>query len=229
MIVPIVDEETWKARLDGVPLWQPPLVPTLVVSPHPDDETLAAGGLIAFLRARGVPVQVAAVTDGENAYEGEAELGRVRTGEQEQALLRLGVEPDCIERFHLTDSDVRSREEELAGRIAALLSPGMHVVAPWTGDFHPDHEACGRAARVAAEACGARLTGFLFWTWHRGTPDSLDGVRLGRLPLEPEQQRARHEALRCHRSQLFHEGGEPILPPNLLAPMDRPYEVFVLA
>ncbi len=229
MIVPIVDEETWRARLDGLPPWQPPLVPTLVVSPHPDDETLATGGLIAFLRARDVPVTVAAVTDGENCYEGETEMGRVRTGEQERALLRLGVSPECVLRFRMTDSDVGSEEERLAGRLAALLSPGMHVVAPWTGDFHPDHEACGRAARAAARAQGALLTECLFWTWHRGTPELLEGMRVGRFLLDPEQRRAKHEALQCHGSQLHREGDEPILPEYLLGPAYRPYEVFLLA
>ncbi len=236
MIVPLVDEKTWRAWLDAVPPWQPPLVPTLVVSPHPDDETLATGGLIAYLRSHGVPVTVAAVTDGENCYEGEREMGQVRTGEQERALLRLGVGADCIHRLGLTDSDVASREDALAERLAALLLPGMHAIAPWGGDFHPDHEACGRAARAAALARGALLTGFLFWTWHRGTAALLDGLRLGRFSLDEKQRRAKQEALRCHGSQLHRKSGGsdgsgdgPILPENLLGPAHRPYEVFVLA
>ena len=229
MIAPIVNEPTWRERRNELPAWQPPLVPTLVVSPHPDDETLATGGLIAFLRAHDVPVTVVAVTDGENCYEGETEMGVVRTGEQERALLRLGVSSGAIQRFHMTDSDVSAHEEELTARLGALLSPGMHVVAPWTGDFHPDHEACGRAARAAALAHGTLLTESLFWTWHRGTPELLDGMRLVRLPLDLGQCHVKEEALRCHRSQLHREGGEPILPENLLGPARRPYEVFVLA
>jgi hypothetical protein len=42
-----------------------PAVPTLVIAPHPDDETLLAGGLIATQRARDVDVHILAVTDGE--------------------------------------------------------------------------------------------------------------------------------------------------------------------
>jgi hypothetical protein len=39
----------------------------LVIAPHPDDETLAIGGFISPQTAKGAPICVVAVTDGEKA------------------------------------------------------------------------------------------------------------------------------------------------------------------
>ena len=58
--------------------WQPPLCRTIVISPHPDDETLGLGGFIAHQTALGSQVIVFAVTDGEKAYSDYPGLGALR-------------------------------------------------------------------------------------------------------------------------------------------------------
>jgi hypothetical protein len=86
MIVPLVLEDEWIDALGDLPLWDIPPEPILVLAPHPDNETLGAGGFIAAQRSAGIEVMVAAVTDGENAYpnvSGSArfvDLSRGRTG-----------------------------------------------------------------------------------------------------------------------------------------------------
>jgi LmbE family N-acetylglucosaminyl deacetylase len=42
--------------------------PFVVLSPHPDDETLGTGGLIADARATGQEVDVIVVTDGSGSH-----------------------------------------------------------------------------------------------------------------------------------------------------------------
>lgn len=227
MIIPLVGETDWEAELHGIPLWQPPAVPTLVIAPHPDDETLAAGGLIASLRERNVPVGVVALTDGENAYAGELGLGAVRAEEQTEALLRLGVPATGIHRFRLPDSDVSACEVELSEKLELVVKGAGHVVAPWPHDFHPDHEAAGRVTKALCEKHGVPLTFYFFWTWHRGTPDLLRSLPLRRLELTPAQQHAKRSALSCHSSQLEHHSGEPILPADLLLPAWRSFEIFL--
>src|ERR1700761_7210847 len=101
MITPLVEEPVWASMLEGLPSWHPPMVPTLVVSPHPDDETLSVGGLIHFLTKSCIDVAVVAVTDGENAYEGEDGLGPVREMEQSYALAHLGVGPQGVHRLRM--------------------------------------------------------------------------------------------------------------------------------
>ena len=43
---PKTPEERWLEMLEDRPEWTPQNGPLLVVSPHPDDEVLAAGGLV---------------------------------------------------------------------------------------------------------------------------------------------------------------------------------------
>lgn len=231
MIHSLIDDQQWLATLGEVSTWTPKPLPALIVAPHPDDETLGAGALIATLRAQGVPVTVVAVTDGENAYDTSSEereaLGRVREAEQIEALQRLGVGADNIHRLRLTDSGLMERQEELTRLLLPLAKDGMQIIAPWSGDFHPDHMACAHAAESVAKAKGLPLVSYFFWTWHRGTIDLLAGLPLGRFVADASALRAKAEALACHRSQLEDKSGEPILPERLLGPARWPFEVFL--
>ena len=229
MIVPIVHETEWLTFLRELPQWEPPSSPAMVLAPHPDDETLGAGGLIASLRERQVDVVVIAVTNGENAYEESRDLGETRKVEQANALQRLGVSRDKIIRLDIPDSDVTAYERELVALVLPLVSEGTHLIAPWRGDYHPDHEACGRAAEEVSRETGAVLTSYLFWTWHRGTPKLMDRANLRMFGLSGSAFLARAEALKCHRSQLSRPSGDPILPMNLLGPAQRGFEVFQVA
>jgi len=91
MIVSAVDEVEWRRVLCDLPVWTPSPSHVVVLAPHPDDETLGLGGLIATLSALRIRVTVVAVTDGENAYANVSGLGLVRRKEQLAALECLGV------------------------------------------------------------------------------------------------------------------------------------------
>ncbi len=233
VITPLVDDASWLRQHSSLPPWQPPTVPTLVVAPHPDDETLGAGALVATLRASDVPVTVVAATDGENCYDlpqDEREgIRRTREAEQERALSCLGVAADHLYRLRLTDSGLHLLEPEITAQLMKLAAPGMHMLAPWTGDFHPDHEACARAAVTVAHAKGLQLTYYFFWTWHRGDLATLEGLPLRRFQPDETALQAKRDALQEHRSQLEWPGCDPILPAHLLGPAAWPFEVFLPA
>lgn len=227
MITPIVDEEAWLSILHGLPSFDPGPGPIAVISPHPDDETLATGGLIAALRQRQVPVVVIAVTDGENAYgDDNAGLRETRRSEQAAAVRELGMSEENLIRLELTDSGLMQQKERLVELLVPYLSKCGHIMAPWTGDFHPDHEACGWAAQHIASQTDIRLSWYFFWTWHRGTPSLLRGMQLKMFPLNERLCETKLQALAQHQSQLEHPSGQPILPRNLLAPARRKFEVF---
>ena len=230
MITPLVEEEEWLPVLENLPFFEAGLEPLVVISPHPDDESLGLGGLVAFQRSRSVPVTIIAVTDGENAYgTGHPQLRRIRQKEQSDAIRELGVNQSKLIRLGLTDSGLQSRKDQIVEGIAPYITSRHHILAPWTHDFHPDHEACAWAADKVARRVGARLSWYFFWTWHRGTPAMLKGTSLSVFPLSAELRNAKLRAIQAHRSQLEHPGGEPILPENLLAPAKRSFEVFAAA
>jgi LmbE family N-acetylglucosaminyl deacetylase len=236
MIVPLVSKEEWCSRLSHVPSWSlgstPPSFsrgPVLIVAPHPDDETLGVGGLIAHLRSSGIEVLIAAVTDGENAYEDSRGLGGIRAREQTAAFAHLGVQEKDIFRFRLCDSNVASQEDELTALLEPLITRSAHLVSPWRHDFHPDHEACGRVAERLAQEHKVELTTYFFWAWHRGTTELLSELPLIRLPLTDRLFDFKQQALACHSSQLYREHGDPILSERLLAPARRCFETFLTA
>ncbi len=129
--------------------------------------------------------------------------------------------------LRLPDSSVEKFEDILVDALVDLVSPDTRVVAPWQGDFHPDHEACGRAAKHVSQISGAKLISYFFWTWHRGTPELLTNLCLAAVPMREEQLQTKCRALREHQSQLHWQGTDPILPESLLGPARRPFEVFL--
>lgn len=187
-----------------------------------------AGGLIALQRARAVDVHVLAVTDGEAAYEatGSRELAAGRRVEQMAALEELGVGPGSVTRLGIPDGAAAEHVGEIADAIAAFDHVGL-VVAPWTGDYHCDHEAVGTAARTAVARTGGALIFGLFWTWHRRTPADVADERLLELQLDADARHRRRRAIQCHRSQFFHEDGAPQLTPELVRPIGWQAEYFI--
>lgn len=223
--MPLTVDDEWVEALGDVIAWQPPTMRTIILAPHPDDETLGTGGLIATLRGCGTEVVVVAATDGENAYSESGVLGPIRSQEQEDALRTLGVGREQIVRLRLPDRNIASQEAALTDSLLSIISPGCHLVAPWIGDFHPDHEACGRVAQEVAKQTNALLSYYFFWTWHRGLPETVSGLPLKRLLLDERTVGLKNEAIRKHRSQLEHPE-EPILSEDLLKPTLWPFEVF---
>ena len=227
MIAPLVDEEEWIEALIGAPAWLPSNKRTVVIAPHPDDETLGAAGVIACQRRSGLPVSVIAVTDGEAAYPNAHGLAEVRKKEQESALQVLGVHPHDIVRLGFPDSKVAQHEHRLVNLLTPLLLPETLVLAPWSRDWHPDHEACGRAAQQVAQRAGAELIFYLFWTWHQAEPGSLPHQNVRRFELDSRLRELKESALQCHDSQLHSTDGSPVLPEHLLKPARRSFETFL--
>ncbi|RYF78229.1 MAG: PIG-L family deacetylase, partial [Comamonadaceae bacterium] len=148
----------------------------VVVAPHPDDEVLAVGGLMALLARTGQRLSVVAVTDGTASHPGSAlwpadRLAQVRPREQADALAKLGWEGLAIRRLGLPDGGLQARQAELADMLASLIRPDDVLITPWRLDGHPDHEAVGDACAAAAERSGARLVEVPVWGWHWARPN----------------------------------------------------------
>ncbi|MFY1621859.1 PIG-L deacetylase family protein [Micromonospora sp. WMMD735] len=244
MVRPIVDagtdESSWRAW--PAPAGWPVLalddrvrtVPPLVVAPHPDDEVLGVGGLVAMLAG---DVEIAVVTDGEASHPDStvhprATLAAIRRAETVTACGLLGVAPTAID--HLGHPDGGVDEPALAEALTGRLVPGRWCVTTWRGDGHPDHEAVGRAAATACRRTGATLVEFPVWTWHWARPDQPDVPwhRARRVNLTGAARSAKLAAIDAFRSQVLPLGPAPadaaILPPNVLARFARPYETVFL-
>lgn len=206
----------------------------VVVSPHPDDEVLGCGGLIHHAHRAGVPVRLLAVTLGEACYPGHARWTRerlrdMRADELVRALAALGVATTAMQSLGFPDGGVASRERQLAEALHAQFRPGDHVFCTATWDGHPDHEAAGRATRIAAGRAGARASAFPIWAWHWTDPCCAVPPAPGaaRYALDEVSWRAKQCAMACFTSQRVGPGDcPPILPPHVIARFARQEETF---
>lgn len=219
-------ETTWSAALSGLSSFVWPDVERLVVvSPHPDDETFGAGGLIATAVQRALPVLVVCVTDGEAAF-AHPDLGALRRQELTCALAQLGANGSVsADHLALPDGQVGAHTEELHDLLARRIGERDLVVCPVADDGHCDHDAVSDVATAVAVERGAALRWYPVWSWHCHRPERSSLTSAERLVLDPEARRAKQAAMRCYRSQL--EGAEPVVPPMMLDRLDRSFEAIV--
>ncbi|PPT95937.1 PIG-L deacetylase family protein [Xanthomonas arboricola] len=209
----------------------------VVVAPHPDDEVLGCGGLIAAAHAAGMPVLIIALTDGEQAYPDEPGwrpqvLGPARRLELEAAARQLGVVPGALTHLALGDGALAVCEARMAAALGDLITAQDMVLVTWERDGHPDHEAASRATHAACKAQSAQRLQYPVWAWHWSRPEDgvfADGTAV-RFDLSPAVRSAKQRAIACFATQLGHctpAVAEPILPPSVLERFARPFEVFI--
>jgi LmbE family N-acetylglucosaminyl deacetylase len=236
-------ESRWQAwaglaRLDVLDL-DPLPARVVVVAPHPDDEVLGVGGILALLVAAGVSVRVVAVSDGEASHPHSltitpAELAVTRRAEQHLALARLGLKGAPVHRCGLPDGHLQRYEVDVTDTLTGLLDEHTWCLTTWAHDGHPDHDAAGRCAAVAAHRTGARLLSFLVWTWHWAQPadPGVPWSAARRVALPPVVADAKRHAVHAFTSQLeplsSQPGDEAILGPLAVARLTRDYEVILL-
>jgi len=208
--------------------WCPREGPLIIVAPHPDDETLGAGGLITTWARRQLPITLLSITDGEAACPEMADLATLRQRELSAALQVLSPGAAVVERLGLPDGRVGEHQVALAEALRAMTSSDVTIVAPFHQDGHPDHDIAGAVAQRVARQRGVTLVQYPIWAWHQATPLAFSGRRIGRFVLSQSAREAKAKAIRCHASQLRDRPGGPILPGHVVAYFDRPDEVFLL-
>lgn len=222
---------SWAQWADALPPWSPPLRPLLIVAPHPDDETLGAGGLLSAWAGRGLPVTVLSVSDGETARPEVPGLAEIRHAELTRALRALGFEPDQADviRLSLPDGKLDAYEQTIAARIGELLQPQSLLVAPFELDGHPDHDAAGRAAHTAVRTRDATLVRYPIWAWlWRAAELRAAEQSAVRFELTSNSWAAKQHAIDQFRSQLDERPGGAIIPPPVRNHFALTHEVFLL-
>lgn len=239
-----VTEAQWAASpwLQTLPLASPVALfggarRLVVVSPHPDDEVLACGGLMALAHQAGLAITVISVTDGEACYPDQPawspeRLRVARAAELDHALHSLGLASAARVSWHIGDGAVTASEAGIAEQLAAVLEPGDLVLAPWRFDGHPDHEAVARACVQAATARGVALKEYPVWGWHWLDPQAAPTAwaTATRVALDDALVVRKRGAIQQFVTQTGAVDGldcEPILPAAVLQRFERNYEVLI--
>ncbi|KDO00443.1 MULTISPECIES: PIG-L deacetylase family protein [Pseudomonas] len=207
----------------------------VVVAPHPDDEVLGCGGVLAGMRGREQDLLLISVSDGEASHPDSRHwtserLRQQRPRESADALRRLGLDLTRLSwlRLGLADGAVANHERWLAERLVQLLRASDRVLTTWRLDGHCDHEAVGRACARACETVGARLIEVPIWAWHWARPSDprLPWQRAHKLFLDRAVLALKQQAVAAHTSQLqADEQTPPVLDREALARLLQPFEL----
>ena len=208
----------------------------VVVAPHPDDEVLGAGGVLAAAADAGYPILVVAVSDGGASHPGSTRwpselLVPQRIAERRNALRTVGIDPSQVLALHLPDGDLGTHVHRLTAQLTDILSATDVVISPWQWDGHPDHEAVAAATTAASDASGSTALQVPIWGWHWVDPKAsgFPEDRAMRFDLPAAALARKRSAVRCFVSQLTDDpstGAGPILPEWVLNRLLRNCEVF---
>jgi LmbE family N-acetylglucosaminyl deacetylase len=213
----------------------------LVVAPHPDDETLGCGGLLADLSKHGFDVTLLIVSDGSRSHD-VGGLETIRKAEALRAARLLGI--STVVWAGYPDGGLQECHERIVQEVMSLLPHSGVVLSPLLHDGHSDHDAvasaiCEIEEYARAKGCYSdeehppqspmekRLLFFRYgvWTFTR-SPFVGAHLRSFRYELSAAARRQKLKALQEYKSQVTTLFGEQIVTRPLLEAADRNCELL---
>ncbi|HET8941353.1 MAG TPA: PIG-L family deacetylase [Rudaea sp.] len=189
----------------------------LVIAPHPDDESIATGGLLQLARNAGAKLRVIVLTDGDNNpwpqrwiekhwhidARDRARWGARRRGEAMDAMRRIGISDEQMVFLGMPDLGLtdllmheRRRPIELLRDELEKFAPTL-LVMPALSDRHPDHSAAHILVRLTFAQIGhtPNLFGFAVHGGGSGEPEAV-------AVLSDLQRDTKRAAILAHASQM---------------------------
>ncbi|MGH3487559.1 MAG: PIG-L deacetylase family protein, partial [Actinopolymorphaceae bacterium] len=213
---------------------------TLVVAPHPDDETFGCGGTIALKRCHGTRVRVLVVTDGRRSHRSAVisadELSAIRAAEVGRATAVLGVPAEELVLLGVREDELAAQYDAVVAAVAAELRAGSFaevlVTSRW--DWHEDHQLVSAAVHEAVGRAGgvARILEYPVWSWVDGPSDlwrALGGVRASSVDVSSVigQKRSAIAEYRSQTTKLTDEETWAVMDATLIGQFLGGVEVFL--
>lgn len=189
---------------------------TLVVAPHPDDESLGCGGAIALLRRFEIEVSVLTMSDGTLSHPNSKQfpattLRDLREREMLDALAVLDVPAENAAFLRFKDRSIPNFENENFAAAVEICEEYLRrvrpqtVLLPWRRDPHPDHRASTQIFFEAVKKIDAppQILEYPIWIWELAEGDDAprtDEVRAFRLDIKTVSAQ-KQTAIAAHQSQ----------------------------
>jgi LmbE family N-acetylglucosaminyl deacetylase len=218
--------------------------PFVILSPHPDDETLGAGGLIRQACGKGQHVEIVVLTDGAGSHTRSTKypplrLIELRRQEVAEAAKILGLPADHLHHLDLPDAHMPASGplfEKTVQFVRSLVERigAKTLFVTWHHDPHCDHKAAAAVAQATKrELPTLKLWAYPIWGWHLNPAEDVGAAPEGfRLDIVHEAG-AKRRAIAAHQSQmtnLIQDDPKGFrFNVDTLAPFLAPFEVFYSA
>ncbi len=220
---------------------------TIVFAPHPDDESLGCGGLLALLGNAGIDATVVMMTDGSLSHpnsvtHSRARLAATREDETLAAIGALGLPSSAVNFLRYRDCALPAPGTAGFSAAAAGVTTLVDAIAPetilvpWRRDPHCDHVSTWHVVREAVAHAGniPRWLEYPVWAWSDAEGDAGprdDEAVAWRLDISSVLEQ-KQDAIAQHRSQLGQlirdDPDGFVLRPEVLTYFAQPWELFLV-
>ena len=219
----------------------------MIVAPHPDDETLACGGLISLARKQSKCISVVFVTDGGASHRGCCNLSpeilaSIRRRLAVQACAILGVEESDMTWLGLSDGEIPDTQHSDFDRACNLMCESFEkinpeaVFAPCVMDGWPDHIATSNIVRAALAMYEKLVTLYWYPVWLFQKTElrffpKIRQLKVINLDID-EVLNIKREAIKSYIRNVHPTCGNPYvgkLPPGFVESFENPYEFYFIA
>lgn len=178
----------------------------LIVSPHPDDDVIGAGGTMCLLAEKGFALFSLYITHGASPAFKQAII-ETRQREALEALKVVGAAAAIF--LNLSRTEVATSVREIVTVLRLLAPVAVYLPSPF--ERHGTHRAVTRATLKAlkkSKGCCPELWGYSVW----GTLSGLPGTKVVDISRAVD---AKMKAIRKHKSQISYKNyDEAILARN---------------
>jgi LmbE family N-acetylglucosaminyl deacetylase len=185
----------------------------VVLAPHPDDEVIGCGALLAAAVRSGVTPSIVFITDGSGSHPRSRAFPRdvlvaLRQHEACTAAEILGIGLTRVHFMGLRDTAAPHGGSAFAGAVErivdiARLREKPVILAPWSYDPHGDHLAVAKMAARAAMVMGVRHLSYVVWGWTLPHDQELGDLRVEgwRLRMRNIDHDQKWRAMNAYKSQ----------------------------
>lgn len=172
----------------------------LIVAPHPDDEVLGCGGLIARLCDCGCAPHVVYMTGGEGSHRGccdtpPEKIISARRHLTSLAIPVLGLPAENIHQLDYPDGKIAfdSTQTDRLRTLVAELDP-KYILVPHWGEGWPDHINTADIVKRITAGSRAQIFEYCVWLWYYNV-NNLDWTNARMLPLTTSELARKQSAV----------------------------------